>query len=134
MSEATNDMEDYSYSTRELRWLTFPGMVKCVDDLSFTSRVENGSINWWDISPAKTNYWTVHKEYGRAMALELLDLIHNPEREEDEDGQAFNAFGQIAGAIVRFENECRRKYNTDGMSIGFFEAIGEHLTNGNYNR
>ncbi len=132
--EDSDDESDRYYSTRELHWSIRPGMPKCADDLSFTSRNEMGRINWWDVSPAKTDYWEVHRQYDRAMALELLDLIHNPEREQNENGRAPNWFGEIAGAIARTESECRRKYNTDGLGLGFFEAIGEHLINGRYNR
>lgn len=125
---------DYTPTTRELHWLVFPGMPKCADDLSFTSRNEHGGINWWDVTPVKTNYWEVHRQHGRAMALELIDLIHNPEREQDADGMAYNWFLQIAGEIARTESTFRRKYNTDGLGLGFFEVIGEHLINGVYNR
>ena len=136
IDEVEQDSEDENYRnlTRDVHWLRFPDMPKCPDDLSFTSREEHGRMNWWDVTPAKTNYWEVHRQYGRAMALELLDLINNPEREQDEDGMAINWFSYIAGEIARTESECRRKYNTDGLGLGFFEAIGEHLINGVYNR
>ncbi len=133
-AEESEDEGPYCNLIRQLHWVQFPGMPKCADDLTFTSRDDDGRINWWDVTPPKTNYWEVHRQYGRAMALELLDLIHNPEREQDEDGMAFNWFSQIAGEIARTETACRLKYSTDGVYIGFFEAIGEHLTNGIYNR
>ena len=123
---------DFAETIRELHWLLSPDAPKCADDLSFVSR--DGRINWWDVTPTNTDYWEVHRQHGRAMAFELLDLIHNPEREQDEDGMAFNWFGQIASTIARTEAEYRLKYNTDGLAIGFFEAIGEHLINGIYNR
>ncbi len=129
-------MNEFNYSeiTKELHWLLCPNMPKCADDLSFTSRHENGRINWWDVTPTKTDYWEVHRQHGRAMAFELLDLIYNPERELDEYGDTPNWFKWIAGEIARTEVAYRQKYNTDGLYIGFFEAIGEHLITGHCNR
>ncbi len=127
-------MSDYHESTRELHWIVSSDAPKCADELSFTSRDEKGRITWRDPSPAKTDYWEVHRQYGRSLAFELLDLIHNPEREQDKDGNADNWFGYIAGEIARKESMMRLKFNTDGLGIGFFEAIGEHLIHGRYNR
>lgn len=98
------------------------------------TRPETGPIKWFDPTPANTDYWEVHRQQGRAMAFELLDLINNPDRERDENGDTPNWFGYIAGAIARTETLMRQKYNTDGLGIGFFEAIGEHLMTGGYNR
>ena len=128
-------MNEYQEITRELLWIVPSDAPKCPDDLSFTSRHETyGRINWWDPTPANTDYWEVHRQQGRAMAFELLDLINNPERERDEDGNTPNWFGCIAGEIARTESLMREKYNTDGLGLGFFEAIGEHLMTGRYNR
>ena len=121
-----NLIDEYYDVTRKLGWGVHPLMPKCIDDLSFVSRGENGPTNWFDVSPAKTDRWEVHRQYGRAMAIEYLDLINNPKR-TDKLPKKFNLFEQIAGTIARTESECRRKYNTDGLGLGFFEVIGEYI-------
>lgn len=134
---ASEDPEDdcgYVQSTHKLHWIVHPDAPKCADDLSFTSRDEHGRIDWWVVSPADSDYWEVHRQYGRSLAFELLDLIHNPERETDEGGNPPNWFAYIASAVVRRDPMIRQKYNTDGISAGFFEAIGQHLITGRYNR
>ena len=65
-------------TSRKTQWLVSSSAPKSVDDLSYTSRDAIGRINWWDVSPPKTNYWGVHQMLGRAYAFEILDLLNNP--------------------------------------------------------
>lgn len=53
--------------------------IKSINNLSFTSRDNLGSIVWWDVTPPKTEYWAVHHMLGRAYGYELIDLLYAPE-------------------------------------------------------
>ena len=105
------------------KWITSSSSPKTVDDLEFTSRDESGAINWWDVQEPRTQYWEVHRQLGRAYAIDLLDLIHNANAEIDP-----KTFGYIASAIVR------QRPQMDGLHIGFFERISEYLIAGDVNR
>ena len=117
-------------------WVLPADAPKAVDDLSFTSRDEMGRIDWWDVTPTKTDCWSVHQQHGRALALELLDLCHNPGREKDEDGEDIyeHTFGFIASKIARQPMLMANKMRTDGIYIGFFDVISEYPINGRVNR
>lgn len=95
--------------------------IKTVDDLSFTSRNHLGNINWWDVTPPKTDYWHAHEMLGRAYGFELLDFIHNQDK-TDEASDHTLAF--ILAAITR------KHHPNDGLPFGFFEVISEYLITG----
>ena len=112
-----------SETRRRFKWLVPSDAPRTIDDLPFTSRKDD-RFKWWDVEPPKTEYWHPHQALGRAYAFELLDLIHNPEREEIPD----DTFASIAAEIVR-----QRPY-MDGLYIGFFEVISEYLITGRVDR
>ena len=127
--EATAAKEEFEFAYvkappwKRGKWITSSSSPKTVDDLEFTSRDESGAINWWDVQEPRTQYWEVHRQLGRAYAIDLLDLIHNANAEIDP-----KTFGYIASAIVR------QRPQMDGLHIGFFERISEYLIAGDVNR
>ena len=111
-------------------WLLPANAPRTIDDLNFTSRDETGSLNRWDVTPTKTDYWSVHQQHGRALAFEFLDLLHNPDGEDIHE----HTFGLIASEIVSQPMPMADKMRTDGIYIGFFELISEYLINGRVDR
>lgn len=112
-------------SKKSRRWYVPDGAPCCVDDLNFTSRDPQGRLNWWDVTPPKTDYWHAHQMLGRAYAFDLLDLLHNKRAEPIPP----HAFGYIACAIAR-----RGFAMPDGLYSGFFAAISEYLVTGEVDR
>ncbi len=97
-----------------------------VDELPFTSRDESGRIVWWDVVPPRTNYWEAHATLGKAYALDLLDLIDNPNKSEPLNERTF---GFIAAAIAREGTNDPRTLG-GAIVIGFFNCISEYLISG----
>lgn len=112
---------------RKSTWIVSVDSPKTVDDLNFTSRNENGTINWWDVTPPKTDYWHAHQYLGRGYAFEVLDLVNNPEAEDVEGHE----LGCIMEAIAR-SRMCVS--GAEGIAHGFFEVISEYVTTGTANR
>lgn len=112
-------------SKKSRRWSVPDGAPCCVDDLNFTSRNPQGRLNWWDVTPPKTDYWHAHEMLGRAYAFELLDLIHNHKAAKLTP----HTFGFIACDIAR-----RGGAMPDGLYSGFFAAISEYLVTGEVDR
>lgn len=106
-------------------WYVSSFAAKTVDELNFTSRDANGRINWWDVTPPKTDYYHAHEMLGRAYAFELLDLIHN-DRAEPVSPQILS---YIASEIIRHGAAM-----PDGLCSGFFGAISEYLVTGKVDR
>src|SRR6266705_3577058 len=98
---------------RRTTWLVpKSGSPQSAEDLSFTSRDERG-INWWNVTPQKTDYWHAHEMLGRAYAFELLDLIHRPSKERaDVAAYVLKAVGQWSESADRLAD--------GGMADGFF--------------
>jgi hypothetical protein len=106
--------EGCAISVYEVTHDVHPWMPKTLEELTFISQDENGRINWWDVTPANTNYWEVHCQHGRAMGKEFLGLLNNSNRKKKKQAYKMNWFARIASEIARTEIEYRRKYNTDG--------------------
>lgn len=100
--------------------------IQSIDDLSFTSRDEEGGRIWWEVEPPKTHSWAVQQALGRAYALEVIDLIHNPESEVSGAEVGF-----ICSSLATWAGENK---NNDGIPMGFFEALGEYMVNGDIAR
>lgn len=96
--------------------------IKSVHDLSFVSKDGPGVGKWWDPTLPKTEYWSVHRELGRAYGYELLDLWHNPDAEVS------------ASQIGRMCQEAGRYGPAVSVADGFFEILGEYLVNGDVSR
>lgn len=117
--------EDHTMSKPSRPWYVPGSAARTVHDLNFTALDNAGRINWWAVTPPRTDYWHAHEMLGRAYAFELLDLIHNPKAEPPPP----HALGYIASAIVR-----RGVTMPDGLYAGFFNAISEYLITGEVNR
>jgi hypothetical protein len=114
--------------SRRTTWLVpKSGPPKSADDLSFTSRDSEGRINWWDVTPPKTNYWHAHEMLGRAYAFELLDLINRPSKERP------NVAAYVCKAVGQWSMSADRSAD-GGMADGFFAVIGEFLETGTADR
>lgn len=112
-------------SKKTRRWLVPTRAPRTPDDLNFTARDHQGRIDWWSVTPPKTDYWHAHQMLGRAHAFELLDLIHNKHAEPIPP----HLFGYIASDIAR-----RGFALPDGLYSGFFAAISEYLVTGEVDR
>lgn len=114
------------FRRRKAEWYVPADAPKTADDMTFTSRDQQGCICWWDVTLPKTDYWHAHQVLGRAYAFEFLDLINNPEADESEHILAF-----IVGAQMRW-----RGADPCGGAIvhGFHEVISEYLTTGTASR
>ena len=115
-------------TSRKTRWLVTSNAPKSVDELGFTSRDEGGAFNWWDVMPPKTEHWGAHYELGRAYAYELLDLLNNPEAEEENT----HVMGCISTAIARWMPSVTGA--ATGMADGFFSVMSEFVATGTVNR
>jgi hypothetical protein len=104
------------------------GRPESADDLSFTSRDGSGRINWWDVTPPKTDYWHVHEMLGRAYAFELLDLINRPGSKEPPHVVTY-----VCQAVGRWSASVKNSA-AGGMAAGFFDVIGEFLETGSADR
>lgn len=116
-------------ASRKTQWLVSSTSAKSADDLSFTSRDEMGHINWWSVTPPKTDYWHVHYTLGRAYAFELLDLLHNPEAKDNNT----HALGQISTTIAHWMHTVAGSA-ASGMADGFFSVISEFVSTGTAGR
>ena len=116
-------------SSRKTRWLVGSLAPKSTDDLTFTTREENASFNWWNVTPPKTEYWAAHYELGRAYAYELLDLLNNPEAIDDNT----HVLGCISTSIARWMPSVAGSAAT-GMADGFFSVISEFVSTGTADR
>jgi hypothetical protein len=117
-----------AYKKVARHWLLFGNAAKKVEDLPFVGRDSEDRLNWWTVTPPNTDHWDVHKMLGRAYALDLLDLVHNPEAEKPE-----RIISCIADAMMRWRTTVEP---CAGQAIpdGFFEVLGEYLVTGRVNR
>jgi hypothetical protein len=83
---------------------------------------------WWSVTPAKTDYWSVHKILGRAYAFELFDLLNNPAAESNE-----HVLGCIAAAMLSTVSRTG-DWREATMVEGFFDVVGEYISTGKVNR
>ena len=120
--------ESLIQASRKTHWLVSQDSAKTVDDLTFTSRDAQGCINWWDVSPPKTDYWHAHEMLGRAYAFEVLDLLNNPAAEKDNE----SSLGFILGAIARWQSTVAGA--ATGMADGFFQVVSEYVSTGTASR
>ena len=88
-----------------------------------------GRVNWWSVTPPKTDYWHVHHMLGRAYAFELLDLLHNPAATADHA----SVLGYISTSIAYWTQTVAGSAAT-GMADGFFCAISEFVSTGTADR
>lgn len=116
-------------TSRKTHWRVTCNAPKTVDELTFTSRDAQGRINWWDVTPPKTDYWHVHEMLGRAYAFEVLDLLNNPSAEGDNVAD----LGFIMGAIARWLPTTAGSA-ASGMADGFFRVISEYVATGTASR
>ena len=87
-----------------------------VDSLSFTSRKENGCIDWFDVDhPDKDSKYDWHKQYERgiAFAKEFLKFKKLPNAELNG-----SELGWILTTIAR-----KAHVLPDGLYIGFFQGV-----------
>jgi hypothetical protein len=83
---------------------------------------------WWSVTPAKTDYWNVHKILGRAYAFELFDLLNNPAAESNE-----HVLGCIAAAMLSTVSRTG-DWREATMVEGFSDVVGEYISTGKVNR
>lgn len=112
-----------SETRRKTRWIISARSPKRVEDLTFFSRDASGRAQWWDVAPPKTDYWHAHEVLGRAYALEILDLLNNPETEEN----CTHVLRCVLEAILR-------NPRSEGMVSGFNAVISEWCATGTANR
>jgi hypothetical protein len=115
-------------TSRTTQWLLGPAAARSVDELSFTTRDELGRIDWWNVTPPKTDYWPAHQQLGRAYAFELLDLLNNP-RAVDQQRVLSSVLGSIARWLPGVAGT-----GAEGMADGFFAVVDEYVATGSANR
>ena len=113
---------------RRFVWVLGDDAPKSVDDLAFVGRDTEGRMNWWSVTPPKTNYWHAHQVLGRAYAFQLLDLMNNPEAECPE-----HIVSYIVDSMAHWKRSVPGCVG-EAMPHGFFEVLSEYLTTGNVNR
>jgi hypothetical protein len=116
-------------TTRKTAWLVAAHSPRTADDLTFTSRDSEGRMVWWAVTAPKTNYWPAHEMLGRAYAFEVLDLLNNPDAEQDNK----HTLAFILGAIARWLPSVSNSAGS-GMADGFFNVVGEYAATGTASR
>jgi hypothetical protein len=114
---------------RKTHWVVGADSPRTADQLSFTSRDDEGRICWWSVQPPQTNYWHVHQMLGRAYAFEVLDLLHNPDAEPGNE----RYLGFIISAIARWLPTVSSTA-ASGIADGFFSVISEYVATGTASR
>lgn len=126
---AIKDLGIARLAVRRIPWTLCGNIPVRVSDLSFVGRDDCGRMDWWAVTPPKTDYWHAHQVLGRAYAFELLDLINNPAAEE------FPA--HILAYITQDMLRWARKVSPcagETMPHGFFEVLSEYMVTGEVNR
>jgi hypothetical protein len=118
-----------AYKKVARHWLLFGNAAKKVEDLPFVGRDSEDRLNWWTVTPPKTDHWGVHQMLGRAYAFELLDLVHNPEAEKLNE----HIISRIADAMMRWRMTAEPCAG-EAIPHGFFEVLSEYLVIGRVNR
>lgn len=86
-------------------------------DLTFVKSDGATRPFFWSTPKLKTDEWSVHEEVGRSFGHEFLELL----KEGNLNAKAFSWIAtdiSLSGA------------DNDGMLIGFFDVISEHLVTG----
>lgn len=116
-------------TSRRTRWIVSSSSPKSAEELTFTTRLENGNFCWWHVTPPKTTYWHVHQMLGRAYAFEVLDLINNPATPDESRNCLRFILQAIATWLPTVQNSA-----ASGMADGFFEVVDEYVSTGTANR